>query len=208
MPQFSTSFINKMSIYICFSALILISTIFTYVSPQDPIRQYVIRKDFFIGFKAGEFTVYDTSEKNIQYRIESDYGITQNVRLIAHPSKQLVGRLQAKFTVFLYEGEISIIDSQTNQWINGVFKQNFKLLTSSFNIDWNGRSLTGESELGSVTVKFRDTNGELLAQFRLRPVVFLKRKYDMKIFSNKYPDQLYLLALAAYDHIHSTKKNG
>jgi len=189
--------------------LLLASAIFTYVNPQDPIQQYVIRKDFFTGFKAGEFSVYDTNEKQLYYRIESNYDIMQNIKIIAYPSKQEVGRLEAKIKAFVYKAEISILDPQTNQWVTGLIQQNFQIVGSLFNIDWNGQQITMKSEIASLTSKFFDTNAQLLAQFRLRPTsVFVTNKYDMTIFSNKYPQQIYLLGLAARDHITSSKKGG
>jgi hypothetical protein len=58
-----------------------------------------------------------------------------------------------------------------------------------------------ETQTGSLTWKFRDTNGELLAQFRIRlRSMFWTNKYDMQIFSTKFPEQTYLLALATRDH--------
>jgi uncharacterized protein YxjI len=197
-----------MSINICFSVLLIVSGIFTYVNSQDAIRQYVIRKDFFNGIKAAEFSIYDKNE-NIQYRIESSYSVMQSVKLIAYPSKQEVGRLKAQINFLTYKAEISILDSQTNQWINGLVEQDFQFIGTSCNINWNGNRITMENDIASFTSKFRNTNGQLLAQFRLRPAsIFVTNKYDMQIFSNQYPDQLYLLALAAREQIRSAKKNG
>jgi hypothetical protein len=189
--------------------LILTSVIFNYVNPQNAIREYVVRKDFFTGFKAGEFSVYDTSEKHVHYRVESNYGLMQNVKVIAHPSKQEIGRLQAKINLLLYKAEISILDPQTNQWRNGLIEQNFKFLGSSFDINWNGHQIKMESEVGSLTSKFYDEDRQLLAQTRIRLTsIFITNKYDMKIFSNKYPEQIYLLGLAARDHLISSTKKG
>jgi uncharacterized protein YxjI len=197
-----------MSINICFSVLLIVSGIFTYVNSQDAIRQYVIRKDFFNGIKAAEFSIYDKNE-NIQYRIESSYSVMQSVKLIAYPSKQEVGRLKAQINFLTYKAEISILDSQTNQWINGLVEQDFQFIGTSCNINWNGNRITMENDIASFTSKFRNTNGQLLAQFRLRPAsILVTNKYDMEIFSNQYPDQLYLLALAAREQIRSAKKNG
>jgi hypothetical protein len=199
-----------MSIYNCFFVLLFASAIFTYANSQDPIQRYVIHKDFFIGIKAGEFTIYDTSEKNVYYRIESNYGILQDVEVIVYPSKQVIGLLQSKIKfLFLYEAEISTLDSQSNQWLNGTIEKKFQLLGKSFNIDWNGHRITMASEPLAFTSKIHDTNGQLLAQFRIRPAsIFWAKKYDMQIFSNKYPEQLYLLGLFAYDRSISLKKNG
>ncbi len=53
--------------------------ILTFVNSQNVIEEYVIHKDIFNGFKAAEFTVYDRSEKQVHYRLESDYGLTQTI---------------------------------------------------------------------------------------------------------------------------------
>jgi hypothetical protein len=198
-----------MSIYICFTVLLLTSTIFTDVNSQNAIQQYVIRKDFFTGVKAGEFTVYDTSEKNTYYRIESEYSGWQKIKLIAYPSKQEVGRLQSKISLFKYKAEISILDPQTNQWINGLIQQHIHILGSTYDIDWNGNRITMETDTASITWRFLDINKQLLAKFRIRPSsVVWTNKYDMEIFSNKYPEQIYLLGLAARDYYKSSKNNG
>ena len=193
-----------MSNYICVFMLL----VFAYVDSQNPIREYVIRKDYFTGIKAGEFSIYDKSEKHVQYRIESNYGVMQNVKVISQASKQEIGRLQAKISLLLYKAEISILDPQTNQWISGLMEQNLQFFGSSFDINWNAHRISMESEAVSLTSRFYDEDRQLLAQFRLRPVTFLTRKYDMKVFSNKYPEQIYLLAMAARDHIISSKKSG
>jgi hypothetical protein len=194
-----------MSNYIGVFVLILI---LTYVNSQNATQEYTIHRDFFNGFKAAEFSVFDTSEKNIHYRLESNYGVTQNVKVIAYPSKQEVGRLQAKITVVLYNGDISILNPRTNQWNNGLIEQNFKLLASSFNVNWNGHRITLETEAFELTSKFYDEDRQLLAQFRMRPFVLFKVKYYMKVFSNKYPEQLYLLALAAHDRVRVSRGKG
>jgi hypothetical protein len=187
---------------------LLTSVIFTYVNPQNAIREYVIHRDIFSGFKAAQFSIYDKSEAHVYYRIESDYGLTQNVKVIAYPSKQEVGRLEAKIKAFLYKAEISILNPRTNQWNTGLIEQNFKFLGSSFNINWNGHRITMETEAVALTSKFYDEDRQLLAQIRTRPFGFLKVKYDMKVFSNKYPEQIYLLGLAARVHRASSGRKG
>jgi hypothetical protein len=207
--MFSASDTNKMSINMGFFALLLTSTIFVYVNPQDALQQYVIVKDFFSTLKAGEFTVFDSSEKNIQYRIESDYAISQDVKVVAYPAKQEIGRLNSKISVLLYKADISILDPQTNQWINGQMEQHFKLLRKSYEINWNGQKINLEGEITSYKLNFKDTNGQLLAQFAVRPYSALwKTKYDMKIFSNNFPQQIYLLALAGHDYVVTKNPKG
>ena len=195
-----------MSMKFILVVFLLASTSLLAVKSLSPIRQYVIRRDFFSNFKAGEFSVYDTNEKHLYYRIESKYFPLQNVELIAYPSKQTVGKLQAKLNLLLYKGHFSFQNPLSNQWVNGTIEQKFDLAGGVSAIAWNGHRITVQKELGSFTSQFYDGN-TLLAQFRLRPAsIFWARKYDMQIFSDKYPENIYLLALAAHDHTTSSKK--
>jgi hypothetical protein len=196
-----------MSIHFYISIFLLTSTILSNVNSQNPIKQYVIRKDFFRLYKTGEFTVYDTKEKDVFYRIESNFGILQNIKIIAYPSKQEVGRLQAKIKPFLYKAEISIVDPKSNRFVKGLIQESFKFSSALYSIEWNGYRITMENKFASFTDKFRDSDGgEILAEIRLRPAsIFWTFKYDMKIFSNKYPEQIYLLGLAARDRVNSGK---
>jgi len=196
---FSLSFINKMSIHLYISVALLISTFISNVNSQNGLQQYVIRKDFFRGLKADEFTVYDPQEKHVHCRIESEYGMLQNIKVIAYPSKQEIGRLKAKINFVTYKAEISIFDRESNRWVNGSIQEIFKWAGALYNIEWNGNRITMEEEFSSLTTIFRDSVGkQMLAQFRLRPAsMFWAHKYDMQIFSNKYPKRIYLLGLVA-----------
>ncbi|CAF1020004.1 unnamed protein product [Rotaria magnacalcarata] len=195
-----------MPIHFYFTFLLTI-TILIYVDAVDPIKTYSIRKDFFTGIKSGEFSIRDPSGKHLYYRIESEYSLLHTIKVIAYPSKQEIGRLKANLKPILYKADISILNPQTNQWIQGVLQQNLQLLGSSFNIDWNGDQIRMESEPVSFTSKFYDKNSNLLAQFRLQPAsLFWTKKYDMEIFSTKYPEQIYFLSMAARDRIGSSKR--
>jgi hypothetical protein len=187
--------------YVCCSLLILAKVILT----QNVIQEYVIQKDFFNVFKAAEFSIYDPGETNVYYRIESNYGLMQNVKVIANPSTQEIGELHAKLNFLLYKAEISILDSQINQWINGSIEQNFQWFTHSFDINWNGQYIKLEKDgIISLTSKFYDEDQQLLAQIRRRINFNFQVKYDMKIFSNKYPTQIYLLGLSALHRVSSS----
>ena len=62
---------------------------------------------------------------------------------------------------------------------------------------------------GGWTFRFRDESNELLADHRLQlsPALLIK-KYDVNVYTNKYPEEIYLLALAAYDLVISSGKKG
>jgi len=74
--------------------LVLLSLCFARTDRQWPLRRYRIEKDFFTGVKAGEFSVYDEYGRNLLYRFESRYAITQTGELYTYPSKQIVASIQ------------------------------------------------------------------------------------------------------------------
>jgi hypothetical protein len=136
-----------------------------------------------------------------------DYALLQTIKLISLPSRQVVDRLQAKIKLFLYKAEFSTGDLESDRWINGSIKQRLKLFGDLFDIQWGKYSMSLKKKFGSFTNKFFDKDGKLVAQFRLRPAsLFWTNEYDMKIYSDKYPEQIYLLALAVIDHILSRSK--
>ncbi|CAF1394746.1 unnamed protein product [Adineta steineri] len=122
--------------------LLLPITILDSINPLTTTRSYVIKKDFFRGAKANEFTILDPSKKQPQYRIESRYGLLQNAELVVYPSKQPIAKLQQKFKLLLYSGIISILDQNSNQWINGTIQENFR---GTYIIEWNGQRVNVKS---------------------------------------------------------------
>ena len=177
--------------------------------PADLPRQYLARRDFFNMMKAGEFSIMDPSEKKLYYRIESRYHLLQRVEVIRYPEKKKTARLASKLHPLTYRGEFSILNETTNRWVEGVTEQNFQWLQFLYIIRWNGHQINLTSTTGDQTCRFRDESNELLADYRLQLAsVLWRRKYDVKIHTNKYPEEIYLLALAAHDRITSSSKNG
>jgi hypothetical protein len=74
--------------------LVLICLFSPKTQSQWALRQYVMEKDFFTGLKSGEFSVYDQSERNLLYRLESRYAITQRAELYAYPGKQIIASIR------------------------------------------------------------------------------------------------------------------
>lgn len=192
-----------MSIHFYLCVFLLTITILSSVNCQQPLQEYVVRKDFFSMYKATEYTVYDKDEQNIQYRVESTFHVfLQRIKVFLYPAKQEIGRLSSKLSVLTYKADFSILDPQSNQWIDGKIAQKFNLAKDLFYIEWGGNKITMEKNVATLTYKFFDTNGEVLAEYRIRIISTVwTNKYDMRIFSNKYPVQVYFLGLAACENI-------
>ncbi|CAF3519435.1 unnamed protein product [Rotaria sp. Silwood1] len=178
---------------------------------QTPKRQYFIVTDFFRGFKAREYSIYDQTGKNLQYRIESKYHILQSLELVTYPTKKVIGKLQANLRLLVYKGNIEIFDDHTQQWLKGVITQNFQLFGHNWTIKWNDRLLSMETDPISLTTNFFDKQHDriLLAKFQMRVQSFFwVNQYDMEVYSNAIPDGVYLLSLAARDHTLQAGKRG
>ncbi|CAF3690398.1 unnamed protein product [Rotaria sp. Silwood1] len=188
---------------------ILLLSFITIIACSTSKREYVIKKDFFTGVKAGEFSVYDRTGKNLQYRIESRYNALHSVELVAYPSKQAIARLKNQITLLLYKGTLEILDAKSNKWITGTINQKLKVLNHKSIINWNGRQLSMKHNIPSFTTKFFDEaqRNRLVAEYRIHMVAStVANKYTMKIFTDEIPDALFLLCLTVRDHIIASKK--
>lgn len=183
---------------------VLLILLVSFAECLTPLREYWIRRDVFNGVKAPEFSIYDKSGKTMLYRIESRYNAIHSVELIDQSSKQVVAKLKNKITFFLYEGTLEILDPQSQQWVTGKISQNLKLLNHKSIIEWNGKKMSMEHSVASLTTRFLDENrnGQLAAEYivSLSSVVWAT-KYTMKIYSNDIPDVVYMLGLSVRDFI-------
>jgi uncharacterized protein YxjI len=184
------------------SFVLLLINVLIGVDSAGVNRTYLIKKDFLSGAKGGEFTVYDSTGKTLQYRMETKFGITHDVQISILPSKKLVARLKAKVTAAMYKASISILNNDINKWVNGTIQQNFKIVGNKFTIQYEGNQIVMEGKAASLDTTFiEDPQGTILAKFRKRiSSVFWRNKYDLQVLSNTYPDALYLLGVAARDH--------
>ncbi|CAF2793138.1 unnamed protein product [Rotaria sp. Silwood2] len=164
-------------------------------------HNYVVKKDFFTGGISREFSVYDITEKHLKYRIESRFSFRHNNEIVVYPSKQVVGKLTGRWSMWKYAAYISLLDLSSNQWISGNITETSTLRMTEFTIHWNGTYIILKSDLDILPSTFYEKGrGNLLAQFKQRPASRLwVAKYDIGIFSIKFPEALYLLALAVQE---------
>jgi hypothetical protein len=74
------------------------------------------------------------------------------------------------YIVYLYKGEFSILDPQSNKWVSGFIQPDLKWKGDLYTIGWGENHLTMKKEFGSLTNIFRDSDGgEILAEFQRRP---------------------------------------
>ena len=97
-------------IFICVSA-----------NSENSPRSYVVRKEFLAQIKKREFDIFDQTESTLQYYIEAKRNFGEYIEIIAAPSKQVVAKLK-RDVAFRYKATISILDPDTNRWIDGKIK--------------------------------------------------------------------------------------
>ncbi|CAF3358561.1 unnamed protein product, partial [Rotaria sp. Silwood2] len=98
------------------SILLLLTIAITCLYAAD--KQYIIKKDSGLRSLKNGFSVYDVTETTLKYRVQSKILRARNREIQIHPSKQIVGKLNHRWTWNL-KADISILDSNSNHWIYG-----------------------------------------------------------------------------------------
>jgi hypothetical protein len=166
-------------------------------------RSYVIEKDYFRGFKGQEYTVYDSQGEKPLYRMEPQFGITHNIQLFQGlKNKDPIAFLQEKFFTFSYKATIAIRNKTTNRWTNGIVEHSFHMVTMKFTINYNNVDIFMKDGIISWDTTFVDSsNQQVVAQFHKKiSWGFGREKYQLQVFSDKFPDQLYFFGFVARDH--------
>ena len=169
--------------------------------PTDVPRQYVARADVLNRLNAGDFSVVDRSEKKIYYQVEPrGSNRLMWLEVIKHPRKVKTARLAFKPYTETYRGNFSILNETSKRWTSGTIEQTGRFRQFAFVIRWNGHQINMTDKSNGAATPFRDESNELLADHRLQLSrdMWIK-KYDVKVYTNKYPEEIYLLALAVYD---------
>ncbi len=187
--------------------LILITIVRTLAvkNSSTVLRRYYIKKDFFSGLKLGQFSIFDSTQKNFLYRLKSYYKIGGKLELIDQSSKKVIGNLTNA-----RGGDFSLFDSSSNQWINGKIERLFNLMDSKSIIKWNKRSILMATKFGSLTTTFEyEYHSGLLAKVKKRSISFIStNRYDLQILSNDLPDTFYFFGLAIADQQKSYGRTG
>jgi hypothetical protein len=161
-----------------------------------PFVTYVVERDYFLAFKAPEFSVYNKSEKHLYYRIESNYDLKHNIKVVTYPSKQVVAKLRSKSQGENYAAKISIRNMSSNQWSHGEIIQSKQWFYTDYSMKWNGYNVSMINRIASLTTEIVDlSQGDRLARFHRR---WFSRsyKYDLELYSERLPESIYLLGLA------------
>lgn len=166
-------------------------------------RIYIINKDRSMpDYRLSEFSIYDSTEKQRQYVIETFDSDIHAVVLYAYPSEQIVGALEGEWEKFIGTANISLLDTHSNQWMDGSITIKFHFYIDKFEISWYGTKITMRRKFVSNKTEVRDEKGnELVASFEPYPNPKSPKpnKYKLIIFSDKVPGVVYFFAVAVMD---------
>jgi len=186
----------------CF-LLLLIITIEYIQSKKTLLRTYTIHRDNIV--KANElsaYTVYDSSGKNILYRLKPTSTDIDTVVVTDHPGKNMVANLEGEWIAKVFHVTFSIYDKKLNEWIDGIIKKDLKEIKDKYSVEWNSKYLNTKSKFFSSKMQVYNTQQkELVAEFGHRDwfnsgnIVF-----TLKIYSDQVPDIIYFFLLAINDH--------
>ncbi|CAF1328991.1 unnamed protein product [Adineta ricciae] len=182
---------------------------FIFVNESSANRRYFIKTNLFITHNANKFSIYDSSETNLLYRIKSLYSWTQKLQIIKQSSEEeVVGELKWKFTLGQQKANFTVHDPDSNQWINGNIQKKFCFLCGKYFIRWNEQDIRIEKKgILSATLFIDDKRNQTLARLEKRPFALFKTtEYDLEIISNDFPDAIYFVGFAF--HVLSSRRSG
>jgi hypothetical protein len=154
-------------------------------------------------YQLAEFSIFDSTEQQRQYRIKNYDSDIHAAVLYTYPLGQIVGLFEGEWAKEIQKAKISILNPRSNEWVDGSIAKKFHLLYSKYTISWNGTSIILKKKALSSYKELRDEQrGDLLAKFRSYSgwLTWPPAKYKLTVFSDKVPDAVYFFAVAVMDH--------
>ena len=166
-------------------------------------QQYVIKRDFRTSYQYNSFSVFTNDERLMIYRIETVYSLSYaaTIKSILPLDDFLI---VARIDTFLGSGRIftfRILNSQLGRWIDGRVYQRTLLIyvieLSNFRQIIIELSPPRTPEMSSLsTVRFRDGRLSNLIYADYTERTPWLSVYDLRLFSNEYPIELYLVGFS------------
>ncbi|CAF0721418.1 unnamed protein product [Rotaria sp. Silwood1] len=166
-------------------------------------QQYVIKRDFRASYQYNSFSVFTNDEYQLIYRIETQYSLSYAATIKSIlPLDDFI--IVAHIDAFLGSNRIfnfRILNSLLGRWIDGrIYQQNMLIYVielinfQKIIIELSPPHTPEMSSLNSV--RFRDGQilNKIFADYTQRtPWLSI---YDLRLFSNEYPIELYLVGFA------------
>ena len=186
------------SAWILFAGVVLVLA----QPPTDFPRQYRLKRGTSRLYRHHGFTITDLVEKQIYYKLEPRFLPRQRLEVIRYLDKKKT----AEFRIILHlllrsRAKFSILNETTNRWVPGKLKEVSLWNLLPYNIQWNGHNLKLIHSAEPRTFEFQDEDNEELANFYIHPDLWRRRTFNMTIYSNKYPEEIYFFGLASLSDV-------
>ena len=184
--------------------LTLVLLTIEYTECKTPSRVFVMKQDTPPKKKPlHDFTAYDAREKARLYLIRTTTTDVDAINIFDYRARSMVANVEGEWIGGVFNATLSIFDSKSEQWIEGTMSRTWGLFKNTYKLRWNNDKLLIKRNMLSKTVEITDElSKQLLATFRYRSIwrAGLKFKYDVKIYTTRLPDSLYILIVTIFNH--------
>ena len=151
-------------------------------SKSSPLRTYVCH------WTDQAAPIYYLKGANTEplYRLQKEIG-DESIVLVDEKNEKIIGRTSGL--------SFKIFDMKTQKWISGRIQEQFRLVGYKLNIVWGGMKMT---MTGGLARTFYDKNNKILAK---RDGYRFQKRFDLEIWSDRIPDLVYIMVLAAHAKI-------
>lgn len=148
------------------------------------------------------YTIYDSMGLKRLYRMRTLQNDIDTILLVDYPAKNLVGNCEGEWAWDKVDVSFSIYSYSLSKWIDGKISKRVHLLRQKYSIEWDSKEVIMKSDLFSHAMSFYTGPQEIfLGQFKDTSSLFRNNaKYQLQIYSNYMPDQIYFFALAMISH--------
>lgn len=175
--------------------LLLVVMVVTCLCAENKI--YIIKKESGLGSLKKRFLVYDESGTVLKYRAQSKIFISRNREVQVYPSKEVVGKLNHRWTRDMKAG-FSVFDPKLNRWLDGNITQLNKIKKEHpilYSIHFDAQPLVMKNHIVANFANIYDTSANItLAEYARRPPFNLRKyEYVLTRYSDQFPDAFYIL---------------
>ena len=167
------------------------------------MRTFIVHRESAIrNNRLSNYTIYDSKEKTIVYRVKTIFTDIDTMMLIDYPAKNVIANVEGDWAVGLFNASLSIYSSKAQKWIDGIMRPTPTTLWDKYSIYWDAKQVILRYKFFSTKMGFYDRKEkEKFAWFFQYSKWYRTAiKYKVEIYSNYMPDAIYFFALAIIDH--------
>ncbi|CAF1287881.1 unnamed protein product [Adineta ricciae] len=192
--------LKKLILFLLLSLILAIKC----AKSETAVRSYVVKEDKPPTLKPlTDFTAYDSREKDRIYLLRTTSSDIDTITLFDYRARTMIGNVEGEWINGIFNVSLSIYDPKSDKWVDGIMTLVRGLLSYTYKLNWNNQRLVMKSKSFTKTIKIYDeSTNQLMGQFRYRSFwrSGTKYKYDVKIFTNKLPDAIFLLSMTVVHH--------